>query len=426
MKIEFKAKDLINNGMFFALAMWLFSRVIVFTCILLIAPALSHPTNNIPATASWQLFSLGDAKFYHKIAVSGYEYADDNHEHNVAFFPLLPLIVRGVMMTGLSWEVAGVLVTNLAFLIALIILYDWTCKSYGVNVARCSTAVLACFPMTLFCTVIYSESLFLLFSTATLRAFEQRKYGWTSLWGAIATASRPTGTALIAALLITSIKERRGIKAYFASLASCGGIISFSLYCQAKFGDALAFLHAEKAWRPSPGIDWRGWSEMLLKIIIGGKNQVSGYLRDPWYPLAIVILIICCYLLWYFLRRLGSHITDYGFFAIILCLWLLAGDPLINASTVLGGAYLIWCVRNQITYITMMYGFCGIGLILASGGVMSISRIGYGIVSLSIALGVLLSHYPRWRYAAIFFFTILTASLSIRFSQSYFNTRVQI
>ena len=117
---------------------------------------------------------------------------------------------------------------------------------------------------------------------------------------------------------------------------------------------------------------------------------------------------------------------DYGFFAIILCLWLLAGDPLVNTSTVLGGAYLIWSVRNQITYTTMIYGFCGIGLILASGGVMSISRIGYGIVSLSIALGVLLSRYPRWRYAAIFFFTILTASLSIRFSQSYFNTRVQI
>jgi len=74
----------------------------------------------------------------------------------------------------------------------------------------------------------------------------------------------------------------------------------------------------------------------------------------------------------------------------------------------------------------VIYGFCGMGLILASGGIMSLSRISYGIVSLSVALGILLSRYPRWGYAAISFFTILMSMLSIRFSQSYFNPKIQI
>jgi Gpi18-like mannosyltransferase len=329
-------------------------------------------------------------------------------------------------MSGLSWEVAGVLVNNSAFLIALIILYNWTEKFYGANIARWSTAVLAWFPMSLFSSVVYSESLFLLFSTAALRAFDQKQYGWSSVWGAIATASRPTGIALIPAFLITSVKERRGVKACFASLLTGGGLFCYSLYCQIRFGDALAFFHAQKAWRPSLGFDWQGWLKILLQITVGFRNQSSGYLKDAWYPLLFACIITCFYLLWYFRRRLAPEIVDYGFFALILSLWLLAGDPLINAGTVLGGVYLTWCVRNKLTGITMIYSFCGLGLILASGGIMSLSRISYGIVSLSIALGVLLSSYPRWGYATIFFLTILMSILSIRFSQSYFNPKIQI
>ncbi len=426
MKIRFEIASIINNRVFFPLTMWLCSRVIIFLCMLLVAPMLSSLSKGIHVTANWELFSLGDARFYHKIATSGYEYANDTQEHLIAFFPLLPLLVRLVMISGLSWEVAGILVNNLAFLIALIILYDWTDKSYGANVARWSTAVLAWFPMSLFCALIYTESLFLLFSIAALRAFEQKQYGWTSLWGAIATASRPTGIALMSAFLITSVKERRDIKAYLASLATGSGLFLYSLYCQIKFGDALAFLHAQKAWRPSWGVDWQGWLKMLLQITVGSRNQISGYLKDPWYPLLFLIIVICSFLLWSFSSRLEPYITDYSFFTLILCLWLLAGDPLINTGTVLGGIYLIWCLRNHLSDITVIYGFCGMGLILASGGIMSLSRISYGIVSLSLALGILLSRYPRWGYAAISFFTILMSMLSIRFSQSYFNPKIQI
>lgn len=426
MKIKSEIANIMNYGVIFVLTMWLCSRVMIFVCMLLIATALSSLNNSIHATISWELFSLGDASFYHRIATSGYEYANDNREHLIAFFPLLPLIIRLVMISGLSWEIAGILVTNLSFLIALIILYNWIDKSYGANVARWSTAVLAWFPMSFFCAVIYTESLFLLFSTAALRAFEQKQYGWTSLWGAMATASRPTGIALIPAFLITSVKERRGIEAYFASLASGGGLFLYSLYCQIKFGDPLAFLHAQKAWRPSWGVDWQGWLKILLQITVGSRNQISGYLKDPWYPLLFLIIVICSFLLWSFRSRLAPHITDYGFFTLILCLWLLAGDPLINAGTVLGGIYLIWCLHTHLTNITVIYGFCGMGLILASGGIMSLSRISYGIVSLSLALGLLLSRYPRWGYAAISFFAILMSILSIRFSQSHFNPKIQI
>ena len=64
-----------------------------------------------------------------------------------------------------------------------------------------------------------------------------------------------------------------------------------------------------------------------------------------------------------------------------------------------------------------MCGFCSLGLIFISGGTWSLSRIVYGVVSFSVALGVLLSRHPRWGYATIIFFGILMVTISLRFSQ---------
>jgi hypothetical protein len=48
---------------------------------------------------------------------------------------------------------------------------------------------------------------------------------------------------------------------------------------------------------------------------------------------------------------------------------------------------------------------------------MSVDRIGYGIVSLPIALGLLLAKYPRWGYVLIGYFAILLANFALRFAR---------
>ena len=82
---------------------------------------------------------------------------------------------------------------------------------------------------------------------------------------------------------------------------------------------------------------------------------------------------------------------------------------------IFGGIYLLWLVRTEISLITVVYGFCGIGMLLASGGTISLNRLVYGIVSLSIALGILLARHPRRGYAVISIFTIILASFAVRF-----------
>lgn len=411
-----KEKALRFNGFIFAGAMWLFSRLLIVAIMLLVVPLLPAPTGGIKPPVSWEVFSWWDSLLYKQIAISGYEYANDGKGHNVAFFPTFPLVIRGVMTLGLPFEVAGILVNNLAFLGALSVLYFWVEKHHSRSAARWATAVLAWCPLSLFGTVIYSEGLYLLFSTAAIQAFDNQKYAWVALWGAIATATRPTGIALIPAFLIAAWR-RRGVAAYIASLASATGLLLFSLYCAIHFNDALAFIQAQRGWRPSLGFYWQGWLKMLMQIVVGTTNWQYGWLKDPLHPLLFSIIIGSSYFLWRFRTKIGSTKVGYGFCALVLFLWLLAGDPLINTVMVLGSGYLLWHLRTQLSLVTVIYGFCALGLILASGGTWSLSRIAYGIVSLSVALGVLLARYPRWGYATMGFFAILLASFAVRFAQ---------
>jgi len=385
---------------------------------LLITPLLTSGSKGVAITNGWHVFSAWDSTFYERIATCGYDnLINEKQLAFIVFFPLLPLLTRVLMTFGLPFEVAGTLVNNLAFLGAAIVLYAWINERHDVNVARWTTSVLVWCPLSLFGTVIYAEGLYILFSTAALRAFDQKQYALTALWGAFATAARPTGIALIPAFLLVSGIERRGVKAYIASLASGSGLFLFSLYCQIKLGDPLAFLHAQKAWRPTLGFDWLHWWKMLMQIVVGSMNWKYGYIKDPWHPLLFTIIVGSGCLLWHFRKKVSASKIEYGFAGLGLFLWLLAGDPLTNTVMIFGGMYLLWLVRTQISLITVVYGFCGIGMLLVSGGTISLNRLAYGIVSLSIALGVLLARHPHRGYLVISLFAIILASFAVRFAQ---------
>lgn len=409
--------NLWSNGLVFTSVMWLLSRLVITVAMLLIAPTLAAPPGGIVPTVGWGVFSAWDSGFYEKIATSGYDYANDTNQHSVAFFPLLPLCIHALIMFGLPVEVAGTIANNLAFFGALYVLYIWIEKRHGINSARWATAALAWFPLSLYGTVIYSEGLYLLFSTAALRAFDLKQYAGVAIWGTLATAARPTGLALIPAFLIAAVLDSSKAIAYIASLAAGGGLFLYSLYCKIQFGDWLAFFHAQHAWRSSVGFDWWRWWKMLMQITVGSANWKYGSIKDPWHPLLFLLIVGSSYLLWRYRKKLNSTWVDYGFAILGLGLWLLAGDPLTDVVMVLGGVYLLWRLHTQLRPIVVTYGFCALGLLLASGSTISLNRLAYGIVSLAIALGVLLARYPRWGYIVMVFFAIALASFAIRFAQ---------
>jgi Gpi18-like mannosyltransferase len=405
------------NKINFPLKMWLFSRGLICFAMLIIAPLLAAPSDGIQPKFGWDVFNSWDSGWYEAIVKNGYEYANDAQQHNVAFFPLFPLLIRIVMTTGLPFNIAGTLVNNLAFLGALIIFYHWIKKHYELKIAQWSIAVLVWCPFSLFCTVIYTEGLFLFLTASALICFENKQYIWASIFGALSTATRVTGLALIPAFLITSYKEKGAKLAYFSGIFIVVGLLSYLIYCWLKFDEPLAFIKVQKAWHPEQSFWGESWLKMFSQVIFGFVNTKEGSLKDIGYILAVIIVSILAYLLWYFRSNLGNKNSDYGYFFLIFLAWLIGGNPFINTVIVFGGIYLLWRNKNQINLVSLLYAIFSFIIIFSSGRTTSAERYTYAIIPLSLALGIVLHRYPRWGYAAMIFFGLLLAIYSIRFAQ---------
>ncbi len=408
-----------HPDIFFLFSLWFGSRLFILVIMLGIAPLLPVPPDVVPVYGDWSVFAAWDSDFYREIAQKGYRFAIDGKQHNsVAFFPLYPLLAKGLMLLGIKFRVGAVLINNAAFLGTIISLFYWMKAQQGVKAARWIVAVLALCPLSLYGSVIYTEGLYLFVSTMTLWSFESRKYPSTAFWGALATATRPTGVALIPALLLTSIKEKRGLGAIAASLGTVMGIGAFSLYCWGKFQEPLAFFIAQRSWRPELGFDRNGWLHMFMEIIIGWDNWKAKALVNPLPPIVFIGVCLAGIALWLNRDRFSVTNLGYGYLGLGLVLWLLGGDAFINILMSLGGAYLLWHLRHKLSLAVMTYGFCGLGLILSSGSTISVNRISYGIVSLSIALGLWLSERPKWGYVILSWFGLVLATFALRFARN--------
>jgi Gpi18-like mannosyltransferase len=414
-----------RDDFYFPIALWLMSRIVIWVAMLLIAPKLAASNQEI-THFSWGIFDAWDSVHYRAIATSGYSFVNDGKQHNLAFFPLFPVSIWIFMKLGFSFELAGILINNLAFLGTLYCLYFWLKKHCGIKIAKWAIAVISWCPMSMFTGVIYTEGLYLFLSTAAMRAFDDKKYGWTALWGAMATATRPTGMALISAFLLAAWKQNKPKIAYIAGLSTATGLLLFSLYCAITFHDPLAFIAAQKGWRPSLGFDWQGWLNMLMQIPFGNNwsfgwvANENGGINDLWHPLLFSIILVSSCLLWIF-RKFCHPLIIYAAYFFVITLLIIANQSvinnLLNVGMVLGSSYLLWRFRQQLTSVMVIYGFCGVGLLLASGGTISLSRLAYGIVPLNIAIGIWLYRFPRQAYFILVLFMVLLVKLAIGFSQ---------
>jgi Gpi18-like mannosyltransferase len=411
-----------NQKIWFPALMWLISRLIIFVVMFAIMPIATKTSNiTINKYGWWDVLFAWDSVWYYKIATTGYNYGLDftKTQYSVAFFPLYPLFIWILMQFGIPVVVAGLLINNLAFFAALIVLYSWVEERYGQNPARWATATMAWCPYSIYGTVMYTEGLFFLFSISSLRAFDQKQYAWAGLWGALSSATRITGITLLPAFFLSSWKQKRPIAAYIASFAVATGVLLYSLYCLIKFGDALAFLNAQKGWRTSAGFAWQGWWYLVMQIILGGKNAAIGYIKDPLYLLQFVIVVIIGLLLLRFRQKIGVDKVRYGFFLLWFVLWLMAGESLIKMVLIFGGLYLLWYYCQQIPLVTAIYGFLSYGIALNTGLTASVERYVYAIAPLFIASGFLFAKYPRWGYAVIAFSAFILILFCVRFAQDF-------
>ncbi len=152
-----------------------------------------------------------DAEWFLKIAREGYG-VDDGRSGNYPLYPALARLVGDIF--GGNYLLSGLIVSNLALWLALILLFEYVRPRYGYRIARAAVLALALYPSFFFNLAYYAESLLLLFTIATFYAMERGRWGWTALFASLAVLSKLPAVVLLAPIAWEFWQQRRRLLSF--------------------------------------------------------------------------------------------------------------------------------------------------------------------------------------------------------------------
>lgn len=201
--------------------------------------------NLVDGTERW------DAGWFLFIVREGYP-----SEPVAAFFPGYPVAVDVVdAVTPLGPLGASLLVSNLSFLGAILLLYRLTIAEYGDDgIARRSIALLTFFPTSFFFLSPYAESTYLLATVGAFAAARSDRWIVAGLSGAVGWATRSLGGTLVPALLVEAWfrpgpgRARRVV----GSLLPAIGLLVYLAWWWQRAGDPFVPIAAQSEWLREP------------------------------------------------------------------------------------------------------------------------------------------------------------------------------
>jgi hypothetical protein len=284
-------------------------------------PATSGLHNAVDGTVRW------DAYWYLAIARDGY----DPSGRDAAFFPAYPFLTRAVDEVSPVGEVgSALLVSNFAFLGALIVMHALTRREYSDVVARRAVLLLAVFPTSFFFFAPYSESLFLLLTLMTFWWSRQDRWVLAACAAACAIATRPTGVLLVPCLLLDAIDTRphtTGLPQRIASsLAPLLALVAYGIWWYLRDGDLLSPLHAQDSWMRSLAFPLITLAN-ATKLGIEGIGDARGIYWTGDVLLTLCVLVPLA-IAW---RRLAPPFLGYATLSLLLPLtYPLPARPLLS------------------------------------------------------------------------------------------------
>lgn len=271
--------------------------------VLLLAPKYS--TTSVGVAGLLNSWNQWDAVRYLDIAAHGY-----TAPATTAFFPLYPLLIAvlAAPFGGQGAYLVSLLIANLAFLGALLLLRVLVAERWGEATAARALIYLTIFPTALYTFAPYNESLFLLWSIGCFVALARRRWAVAGVLGALAVLTRAAGMVLLLPfayewwratrpLAPTTAPDTRGDGIWprarqrltggdtlakqqpneTGALAPWGALgwalllpaalAAYALYCAMRFGDVLAFVHAQAQWNRVTEWPWVGLWWQLVGLV---------------------------------------------------------------------------------------------------------------------------------------------------------------
>lgn len=325
-----------------------------------------------------------DSSYYEDIAAHGYAFLGRCEASNVVFMPLYPLAVRGLSaLSGLSASTAGALLSQAAFLAALVLIAGALRRMLGGRAALFVLAGLGFSTGSAFFHAVYSESVTLLGLALCLDAWQRRRPLYLAVAAGLLGAARPPAVAWSGAFALyfawraaraalgaehrpalpdapaAAPTRRRWVRAAgFAACAAicCSGTAAYLGYVQlafarpAGFPDALGFLNSiqrcawgrfygevkwwelltfRHLWAYFPGLLHRPPDDHMsinyLWMFLGFLGAIWAVVRLPGIPLR---LGFAGYFLFVYGAKAGSEYlnSSYRYFVLMLPIFLMVWD----------------------------------------------------------------------------------------------------
>ena len=219
-----------------------------------------------------------------------------------AFFPLYPFLIRltsvPLSILGLNpiatATLAGVIISMLGTLAAMLALYELALKNLGENDGLRAAFYLIIFPSSFFLAEVYTEGLFVGLAFSSLMMLQRGRRGWAAVLAVLATFTRAVGVALIVPLLISWVREGEWLeldlewrqlyfkglpwKAFGHALVVFSPLLAFFLWRFSYYGMAFGKVEEEYFGRGlmNLGYTFVAWSE-AVRSLFGSNPQAAAY-----------------------------------------------------------------------------------------------------------------------------------------------------
>jgi len=299
-----------------------------------------------PKVEAGSLVTKWDGWWYERIATLGYSRSlrpplprvtDWHHNYSDwAFFPGYPVLIRALHeVTFLPIAVVALGLSVVLGLVATRAVYALGEEYGGEQVGRAASLLFLAWPGSAVLGEPYSEGLYLAAAGYSLLFLIRRRWVLAGLLGAVATATRPTGTALIAAAGVVALVElwrRRDWWAVAAPALSATGIAGFVAFGWWRTGDPQVWRHAENLWVQRFDLNHKQLRTLYRSFVhlpsylrsAGNREILAASVAQAFGILGMTGLLGA---LWALRRRLNLALAVYAFVALLTVVGYSAVGP---------------------------------------------------------------------------------------------------
>lgn len=250
-----------------------------------------------PVVEGWRGMLFGiwqrwDTVYYQIIVEQGYV-----NERASVFFPLYPLTAKILSrLTGLGSLESLWVISTLAYLVALVLLYILTEEKFGSAIARRSVAALAVFPSSFFFLALYPQGLGLALVLVSVWLAQKQRWLACALFSLLAGLTHSTALPLSLIILtetVIFIRQNthpwRWVTLFIAGMPALGIGLFWAWRVNRNFPPIINIITNEFGRYPAPP----------LTNLINWVSMLPQHLLSPdWLINSIAILLTIASIVW--------------------------------------------------------------------------------------------------------------------------------